>query len=136
MRSSSKYCLVLRVLLLSTASHSSLADDHHYNKHHSLALADDDDQVVRGVYWHFYINDFPIPLTNIPSQYFTHFFASFADVNSITYEVTFPQAYEVLFSTFTQTVQQNNPLVKTLISIGGDYATAFPSRASQHSERN
>jgi len=58
---------VLRVLLISTASHSSLADDHHYNKHHSRALADDDDQVVRGVYRHFYINDFPIPLTNIPS---------------------------------------------------------------------
>jgi len=134
MTSSTKYCLVLLVLLISTASHS-LADHHQHNKPLSLALADDD-QVVRGGYWHCYIDNFPIPLPDIPSQYFTHFFASFVDVNSITYEVTFPQAYEVLFSTFTQTVQQNNPLVKTLISIGGDYATAFPSRASQHSERN
>jgi chitinase len=134
MRSSSKYCLVLLVLLISTSSHSSLADDdHHHNKHPSRASADD--QVVRGGYWHCYINNFPIPLPDIPSQYFTHLFASFADVNSITYEVTFPQAYEVLFSTFTQTVQQKNPSVKTLISIGGDYATAFPSMASQSSTR-
>jgi GH18 family chitinase len=119
MRSSTKYCLVLLVLLISTASHS-LADHHQHNKPPSLALADDD-QVVRGGYWLSSINDFPIPLVNIPSQYFTHLFASFADVNSITFEVTFPQEYEVLFSTFTQTVQQKNPSVKTLISIGGDY---------------
>jgi chitinase len=75
---------------------------------------------------------------SIPSQLFTHLFAAFADVihhvNPDTYEVTFPEAYRVLFSTFTQTVQQNNPNVKTLLAMGGD-STTFSSMASQPNSR-
>jgi chitinase len=88
---------------------------------------------VKAGYW-YCLSDPPLAVGSIPSQLFTHLFAAFADVihhvNLDTYEVTFPEAYRVLFSTFTQTVQQKNPNVKTLLAIRGDSKT-FSSMASQ-----
>jgi chitinase len=100
-------------------------------------MASSVDVPVRAGYWYCH-SDLPIPVDSIPSNLFTHLFAAFADVNPSTYEVTFPEAYQVQFSTFTQTVRvpvpQKNPNVKTLLSIGGD-STTVASMASQLNSR-
>jgi chitinase len=93
---------------------------------------------VKAGYW--YSDSHPLlAVDRIPSQLFTHLFAAFADVNPSTYEVTFPEAYKLQFSNFTQTVQQKNPNVKTLLSIGGvcnsGHATTLASMASQPDRR-
>jgi chitinase len=88
---------------------------------------------VKAGYWYCQ-SDLPITVDSIPSQLFTHLFAAFADVDPITYKVTFPEAYKVQFSTFTHIVQQKKPNVKTLLAIGGDSST-FSSMASQPSSR-
>lgn len=91
---------------------------------------------VKAGYW-YSESGFPISVASIDSKLFAHLFAAFADVDPITYKVTFPQASEVQFSTFTLTVQQKNPSVKILLSIGaGDSkASSFASMASQPNTR-
>jgi chitinase len=90
---------------------------------------------VKAGYW-YCDNQFPTPVADIPSEFFTHLFAAFADVKLIGNDckVTFPEAYEVQFSTFTLTVQKKNPLVQTLLSIGGG-ASTFASMARQVNTR-
>ncbi|KAJ7979635.1 Chitotriosidase-1 [Quillaja saponaria] len=90
--------------------------------------------VVKGGYW------FPgsgLAVSSINSSLFTHLFCAFADLDSTTYKVTISSSNSAQFSTFTQTVQQKNPSVKTLLSIGGGSAnpTTFSSMASQSSTR-
>ncbi|KDP35582.1 hypothetical protein JCGZ_09020 [Jatropha curcas] len=90
--------------------------------------------VVKGSYW------FPgsgFPVSDINSTLFTHLFCAFADVNSQTYQVTISSSNQPQFSTFTQTVKQKNPSIKTLLSIGGGGANVntFASMASQPSSR-
>ncbi|KAG6625690.1 class V chitinase-like [Carya illinoinensis] len=90
--------------------------------------------VVKGVYW------FPgsgFPVSGIDSTLFTHIFCAFADLNPTTYQVTISSSNSAQFSTFTQTVQQKNPSVKTLLSIGGGSSSpsTFASMASQASTR-
>ncbi|KOM32914.1 hypothetical protein LR48_Vigan01g247000 [Vigna angularis] len=77
------------------------------------------------------------PASNINSTLFTHLFYAFADINSITYNVTISSSNSVQLSTFTQTVQQKNPSVKTLLSIGGgaSNSSTFSAMASQPSSR-
>ncbi|XP_059435767.1 class V chitinase-like [Corylus avellana] len=89
---------------------------------------------VKAGYWYCH-SDFPIPVPSIPSQLFTHLFAAFADVKPNTYEVTFPDEYRERFSTFTQSVQNTNKKVKTLLSIGGFSGATFALMASQLSTR-
>jgi chitinase len=90
--------------------------------------------VVKGAYW------FPesgLLASNINSTLFTHLFCAFADLNSTTYQVTISSSHSPQFSNFTQTVQQKNPSVKTLLSIGGGSSnpSTFASMASQNSTR-
>ncbi|XP_015892901.3 class V chitinase [Ziziphus jujuba] len=96
---------------------------------------------VKAVYW---FPDSEFPVSSIDSTLFTHIFCAFADLNNITYQVTISSANEAQFKNFTQTVQQKNPNVKTLLSIGGGGANeeaaniikaAFSSMASQASRR-
>ncbi|CBI25627.3 unnamed protein product, partial [Vitis vinifera] len=91
---------------------------------------------VKAVYW-FPDNEFPA--SNIDSTLFTHLFCAFADVDPTTYQVTVASQNTNAFSTFTTTVQQKNPSVKTLLSIGGggsaDIKNHFSSMASQPNSR-
>ncbi|KAJ4846779.1 hypothetical protein Tsubulata_014092 [Turnera subulata] len=90
--------------------------------------------VVKGGYW------FPgsgFAVSSINSALFTHLYCAFADLDPQTYQVTISSANKPQFSTFTQTVQQKNPSVKTLLSIGGGGANVntFASMASQSGSR-
>ncbi|KAB1211837.1 Chitotriosidase-1 [Morella rubra] len=90
--------------------------------------------VVKAVYW------FPgsgFPVSSIDSTLFTHIFCAFADLNASTYQVTISSSNSAQFSSFTQTVQQKNPSVKTLLSVGGGGSnpSTFASMASQASSR-
>lgn len=89
---------------------------------------------VRAGYW------FPgsgFPVSSIDSTLFTHLFCAFADLDPQTNRVIISSANQAQFSTFTRTVQQKNPSVKTLLSIGGGAAdeTAFAGMASQAGSR-
>ncbi|KAL5772852.1 hypothetical protein ACOSQ2_012776 [Xanthoceras sorbifolium] len=90
--------------------------------------------VVKSAYW-FLGSEFPV--SDIDSSLFTHLVCAFADLNSQTYQVTVPSANQARFSTFTTTVQQKNPSVKVLLSIGGGNANKadFASMASKASSR-
>jgi chitinase len=76
--------------------------------------------VVKAAYW---LNGPELLAANIDSTLFTHLFCAFADVNPQTYEVTIAIENQGPFSKFTQDVQDRNPGVKTLLSIGGGNAT-------------
>jgi chitinase len=90
--------------------------------------------VVKAAYW---FSDSGLTVSGIDSTLFTHLFCAFADLNPTTYEVTISSSNLPQFSTFTQTVQQKNPSVKTLLSIGGGSSSpsSFASMASQNSSR-
>lgn len=85
---------------------------------------------VRAVYW-FAGTGFPV--SDIDSTLFTHLFCAFAGLNPQTNRVFIAPENQARFSTFTRTVQQKNPSVKTLLSIGGGdaKATDFDGMASQ-----
>ncbi|BFG40596.1 hypothetical protein CerSpe_268700 [Prunus speciosa] len=92
--------------------------------------------VVKGAYWYW---DSGFRASSIDSSLFTHLFCAFADLDPNTYQVTVTSSNSAQFSSFTQTVQQKNPSVKTLLSIGGGgnatIADTFASMASQPSRR-
>ncbi|PON81275.1 1,4-alpha-glucan-branching enzyme [Trema orientale] len=90
---------------------------------------------VKGSYWY---SGTEFPVSNINSSLFTHLFCAFAGLDPTTYRVTISNSDSTQFSTFTRTVQQKNPSVKTLLSIGGGGAntTVFAAMASQPSRRN
>ncbi|KAJ0031338.1 hypothetical protein Pint_14600 [Pistacia integerrima] len=77
---------------------------------------------VRAGYW-FPGSEFPV--SDIDSTLFTHLFCAFADLDPETNQVVVASSNQAQFSTFTQTVQQKNPSVKTLLSIGGGSNTIF-----------
>lgn len=87
---------------------------------------------VRAGYW-FLGSRFAV--SDIDSTLFTHLFCAFAHLDTQTNQATISTANQTQFSTFTQTLQQKNPSVKTLLSIGGGSSdeTAFASMASQAS---
>lgn len=90
--------------------------------------------VVKAAYW-FSGSEFPV--ADIDSSLFTHLFCAFADLNSQTFRVTISSANQARFSSFTRTVQQKNPSVKTLLSIGGGGSdkASFAAMASQPASR-
>jgi chitinase len=71
---------------------------------------------VKAGYWYFQSN---FPVTDIDSSLFTHLFAAFANVDPTSYQVAFPLKGSVRFHYFTESVRQENPNVKTILSIGG-----------------
>ncbi|XP_010538624.1 PREDICTED: chitotriosidase-1-like [Tarenaya hassleriana] len=86
--------------------------------------------VVKASYW---LSDGGFPAAGIDSPLFTHLFYAFADLDPQTFQVTVASWNQTKLSAFTPTVQQRNPNVKTLLSIGGDgnaTAAAFASMAS------
>lgn len=91
---------------------------------------------VKAGYW-FRASEFPV--SEISSDLFTHLFCAFAVVDTQTNQLTINPQDQPSFSTFTQTVQQKNPSVKTLLSIGGGggeaVANGIASMASQPSSR-
>ncbi|KAJ1379773.1 Glycoside hydrolase family 18, catalytic domain [Sesbania bispinosa] len=91
---------------------------------------------MKGGYWY---SDAGLDVSDIDSTHFTHLFCAFADLDTNTNQVTISSSNAPLFSTFTQTVQQKNPSVKTLLSIGGgggsSLAQAFSTMATQASTR-
>ncbi|KAL9326108.1 hypothetical protein ACSQ67_006753 [Phaseolus vulgaris] len=89
---------------------------------------------IKGGYWFTASGS---PASNINSTLFTHLFSAFADLDPNTYKVTISSSNAAQFSSFTQTVQQKNPSVKTLLSIGGGASnpSTFSAMASQSSSR-
>ncbi|XVF48459.1 hypothetical protein PTKIN_Ptkin03bG0191700 [Pterospermum kingtungense] len=100
---------------------------------HQLYLAAGQN-VVKAAYW-FSGSEFPV--SDIDSTLFTHLYCAFADLNAETNQVTIASGNLDRFSAFTRTVQQRNPSVKTLLSIGGGGANkqAYASMASSASSR-
>ncbi|CAI0394969.1 unnamed protein product [Linum tenue] len=90
--------------------------------------------VVRGGYW-FPESGFAASAIN--SRLFTHLFCAFAAVDQGGYRVTVSSANQPQFSSFTQTVQKQNPSVKTLLSIAGGSANlaTLAAMASQPGRR-
>ncbi|KAK9130937.1 hypothetical protein Sjap_011424 [Stephania japonica] len=90
--------------------------------------------VVRAAYW---FPDSGIESSNIDASLFTHLFCAFADINSQTNQVTVSPANIAPFSAFTRTLQQKNPSIKTLMSIGGGNTPRqyFSSMASSSTSR-
>ncbi|KAK7291976.1 hypothetical protein RIF29_07565 [Crotalaria pallida] len=74
---------------------------------------------VQAGYW-FYGSEFPI--SDINTALFTHLICAFADVNSSSYELSIPSAYEKEFSSFTSTLKLKSPSISTLLSIAGGSA--------------
>ncbi|XP_044500615.1 class V chitinase-like [Mangifera indica] len=93
--------------------------------------------VRAGYYWKSSYT-YEHPISNINSSLFTHLIYCFGDVNTTTYQLSFPSPYdELLISNFADTVKQKNPSVNTLLSIGGtniDWST-FSSLLSNDSHR-
>ncbi|GAB4832723.1 hypothetical protein Ancab_006741 [Ancistrocladus abbreviatus] len=89
---------------------------------------------VKGAYW---FPDSGLAMSSIDSTLFTHLFFAFAGMNPSTYQVVISQADQPYASQFTITVQQKNPSVKTILSIGdgGSNATVFASMASSSTNR-
>lgn len=90
---------------------------------------------VKAAYW---LYDTNFPAADIDSTLFTHLFCAFADLNAQNYQVTVSSENQARFSSFTTTVQQKNPAVKALLSIGGGNATtteSFVTMASQAASR-
>ncbi|KAK9705826.1 hypothetical protein RND81_07G084900 [Saponaria officinalis] len=85
---------------------------------------------VKAGYW---FPDSGIDASDIDSTLFTHLFCAFANLNTTTNQLSISAEC----SSFTQTVQQKNPSVKTLLSIGGGSANSslFNSMASQPASR-
>ncbi|EOA16867.1 hypothetical protein CARUB_v10005092mg [Capsella rubella] len=89
--------------------------------------------IVKATYW-FPNSEFPV--ADIDSSLFTHLFCAFADLNPQTNELTISSTNQPKFSTFTQTVRQKNPSVKTLLSIGGGNESISADFASMASNSN
>ncbi|XP_048133369.1 class V chitinase-like [Rhodamnia argentea] len=93
-------------------------------------------QNVKGGYW---FPDSGINASDIDSTLFTHLFCAFADLDASTNQVVISRSKARSFAAFTSDVQQKNPSVVTLLSIGGggngSIADDFASIASQPSSR-
>lgn len=76
---------------------------------------------VKASYWYADPEN-DLSVKYIDSKLFTHLFYAFADLDSHTNKVTISDTNLANFSTFTNTVQGNNPHVQTLLSIGGKKA--------------
>lgn len=100
----------------------------------NLHISTEQTTVVKAAYWFLGSG---LPVSSINSSLFTHLFCAFADLNSTTYQATISSSNSAQFSTFTSTVQQKNPSIKTLLSIGGGGANSsvFAAMASQPARR-
>ncbi|XP_022143207.1 oviduct-specific glycoprotein-like [Momordica charantia] len=81
------------------------------------------DLFVNAGYWFTHTNT-QFPASKIDANLFTHLFCAHAGLNSQTYELSISDSQKLLIHEFSKTVKQNNPELKTLLSIGGDDAKA------------
>ncbi|KAI4335587.1 hypothetical protein L6164_014222 [Bauhinia variegata] len=90
--------------------------------------------VIKGGYW---FCEGGLAVGDMDATLFTHLFCAFADLDSNTNQLVISDSKTAQFSSFTQTVQQKNPSVKTLLSIGGGGSekSAFSAMASQPNTR-
>ncbi|KAM6553145.1 hypothetical protein CsatB_013907 [Cannabis sativa] len=86
---------------------------------------------IRAGYWRY---DSDLPSSEIDSTLFTHLIYAFADLNSSSFELSIASSTEEKISTFTETVKKKNPLITTLLSIGGGN-TNFSKMVSSSSHR-
>ncbi|KAM6579870.1 hypothetical protein CsatA_003644 [Cannabis sativa] len=86
---------------------------------------------IRAGYWRY---DSDLPSSEIDSTLFTHLIYAFADLNSSSFELSIASSTEEKISTFTETVKKKNPLITTLLSIGGGN-TNFSEMVSSSSHR-
>ncbi|KAK4595338.1 hypothetical protein RGQ29_013690 [Quercus rubra] len=89
-------------------------------------------KVVKSSYWFF---DSAYPLSDIDSTFYTHLLCAQAFVDPNTFQLNISKSKTAQFSVFTQTLQQKNPSLKTLLSIAGGIAddSALSSMASNAS---
>ncbi|KAI6682423.1 hypothetical protein NL676_036304 [Syzygium grande] len=73
-------------------------------------------QNVKGGYWFLGSG---VAAADIDSTLFTHLFCAFADLDASTNQVVISSSNAQSFAAFTSDVQQKNPSVVTLLSIGG-----------------
>ncbi|KAL8255336.1 hypothetical protein R6Q59_033557 [Mikania micrantha] len=73
---------------------------------------------IRGVYWPTWAAGY-IPPANIQTTNFTHIYYAFLIPNAQTFEFDIDEATALALTTFTDTLHQKNPPVKTLFSVGG-----------------
>eukprot|EP01018_Ginkgo_biloba_P013847 Gb_04927 [translate_table: standard] len=78
---------------------------------------------VKGGYWPAYSYSYSPP-SQIDVTLFTHLFYAFVDLDNQTFQVTVSSVKQESIAEFTSTVQESNPSVKTLMSIGGGDANA------------
>ena len=92
-------------------------------------------KVVKSSYWFF---DSAYPLSDIDSTFYTHLLCAQAFVDPNTFQLNISKSKTAQFSVFTQTLQQKNPSLKTLLPIAGGIAddSALSSMASNASTRN
>ncbi|KAH9321942.1 hypothetical protein KI387_016581, partial [Taxus chinensis] len=81
--------------------------------HHSCA--------VKVGYWPAYSYSY-FPLSSVDASLYTHLIYAFADLDSLTFQVTVSADNQASITQFTSTLQISNPSVKTLLSIGGGNA--------------
>lgn len=91
---------------------------------------------VNAGYWFTHTNTH-LPLSKIDTKLFTHIFCGHAGIHSQTYELSISNSAKPLLDDFSKTTKQNNPELRTLISIGGDDAQAdrFAAMAANSSHR-
>ncbi|KAL8209197.1 hypothetical protein R6Q57_008609 [Mikania cordata] len=75
-------------------------------------------QPMRGVYWPTWAAS-DIPPANIQTTHFTHIYYAFLIPNAQTFEFDIDGATALALTTFTDTLHQKDPPVKTLFSVGG-----------------
>uniref|UniRef100_A0A7N2L4L6 GH18 domain-containing protein n=1 Tax=Quercus lobata TaxID=97700 RepID=A0A7N2L4L6_QUELO len=99
-----------------------------------VCLSDDEKKVVKSSYWFF---DSAYPLSDIDFTFYTHLLCAQAFVDPNTFQLNISNSKTAQFSVFTQTLQQKNPSLKTLLSITGGIAddSALSSMARNASTR-
>ncbi|KAG6599436.1 Class V chitinase, partial [Cucurbita argyrosperma subsp. sororia] len=92
--------------------------------------------IVNAGYW-FTQTNAHFPISKIDTNLYTHLFCGYANLNSQTYELSFSDSAKPLIRHFSNAVKENNSKVKTLLSIGGDHASAesFAAMAATSSNR-
>eukprot|EP00249_Psilotum_nudum_P006533 c19859_g1_i1 orf=554-1702(+) len=91
-------------------------------------------EVVKGSYWYY---QSAFPADKIDAKTLTHILYAFANMDSSTFLVKPQSDDDGMIQSFSATVRNSNPALKTLISIGGSGASAvaFSTMASNSSNR-
>ncbi|ERN08436.1 hypothetical protein AMTRI_Chr12g237290 [Amborella trichopoda] len=91
---------------------------------------------IKAAYWPSWTNSYRPP-SSIDTNYFTHLYYAFLEMDPLTFKLRISPNESVLLSEFTAGIKQRDPRVKTLVSIGGggSNSTAFALMASSKPSR-